>query len=89
MRRRNFLSVLGGAAAWPIAARGQQNVRRVGVLMNFAPDDPAAQTRLTRFLKRMQELGWTDGRNLHIDMRWGAGSVRVGGAGARCHSNDW
>jgi putative tryptophan/tyrosine transport system substrate-binding protein len=76
MRRRRFITLLGGAAAgWPLAARAQQaeRVRRVGVFMNFAPDDPAAQTRLTRFLQRLQELGWTDGRNLHVDVRWGAG----------------
>ena len=76
LKRREFITLLSGAAAvWPLAARAQEKerVRRIGVLMNFAPGDPAAQTRLTRFLQRMQELGWTDGRNLHIDVRWGAG----------------
>jgi putative tryptophan/tyrosine transport system substrate-binding protein len=77
IRRREFITLVGGtAAAWPLAARAQQErVRRVGVFMNFAPDDPAAQTRLTRFLQRLQELGWTEGRNLQVDVRWGAGDA--------------
>src|SRR5262249_49972549 len=77
-RRREFITLLGGAAvAWPLAARAQQRarIRRVGVLMNFTPDDAAAQPRLTRFLQRLQELGWTEGRNLHVDVRWGAGDA--------------
>jgi putative ABC transport system substrate-binding protein len=72
MRRRELITLLGGAAvAWPLAARAQQveRVRRVGVLM-LTPDDAVAQARLTRFLQRLQELGWTEGRNLHVDVRW-------------------
>jgi putative tryptophan/tyrosine transport system substrate-binding protein len=76
MRRRAFITLLGGAAAWPLAARAQQGerVRRVGVLMSVAEDGPDGQPRLTAFLKGLQELGWTEGRNIRIDIRWGAGS---------------
>jgi len=74
IRRRKFLATLGGAAAWPLAARAQQTgrVRRVGVLMTLAADDPEAQARIGTFLQGMQEFGWTIGRNLRIDYRWGA-----------------
>ena len=74
MKRREFISLIGGAVAWPLAARGQQaeRVRRIGVLLNSAADDPAAQSRLTAFLQGLQELGWTHGRNVRIDIRWGA-----------------
>ena len=80
--RREFVRLLGGAAAaWPLAARAQQQerMRRVGILMNFAADDPAGQARLTAFLQGLQQVGWTDGRNVHIDIRWGAGAAeRIG-----------
>jgi ABC-type uncharacterized transport system substrate-binding protein len=75
VRRREFLSALSGAAlTWPLAARAQQceRVRRIGVLLNSAADDPAAQSRLTAFLQGLQQLGWTHGRNVRIDIRWGA-----------------
>jgi putative ABC transport system substrate-binding protein len=75
MRRREFLGVLGGAATvWPLPARAQQpeRMRRVGVLMNLAPDDPESPVRLAAFLQGMQQLGWTDGRNVRIYTRWGA-----------------
>jgi putative tryptophan/tyrosine transport system substrate-binding protein len=78
MRRREFITLLGGAAAaWPLAARAQQSerVRRIGVLMNFAVDDPEAQSRNAGFLQGLSELGWTVGRNLRIDYRWGAGDT--------------
>ena len=77
MRRRSFISLLGGAAAWPVAVRAQQGerVRRIGVLMNLAADDPEAQVRLAAFHQGLQELGWTVGRNLRIDTRWGAGDA--------------
>src|SRR5260370_24937428 len=79
--RRKFLATLGGAAAaWPLVARAQQaeRMRRIGVLMNTAADDPEGQARLGAFVKRLQEVGWTDGRNVRIDTRWGtdAGSTR-------------
>jgi putative ABC transport system substrate-binding protein len=82
MRRRAFISLLGGAAAapamlWPLAARAQQpdRTRRIGVLMSLTADDPEGQVRLTAFLQGLQQLGWTDGRNLRIDSRWGAGNA--------------
>src|SRR4051794_24479921 len=72
MRRRSFMTLLGGAAAaWPLAASAQQpdRVRRIGVLMNIAGDDPESQARLSAFTQVLQELGWTLGRNLQIDYR--------------------
>jgi putative ABC transport system substrate-binding protein len=78
MRRREFISLLGGvAAAWPLAARAQQGerMRRIGVLMVQAADDPEGQARLTALLRGLQELGWTDGRNVRIDTRWNAANA--------------
>jgi putative ABC transport system substrate-binding protein len=79
MRRRNFITLLGGAAAaWPLAARAQQGerVRRIGVLSGGQRgDDPDAQAIIAAFLQGLQQLGWTDGRNVRIDIRWGAGNV--------------
>ncbi len=75
MRRREFISLIGGAAAaWPLAARAQQydGVRRIGVLMNFPSDDPEGQARLAAFTQALPKLGWTEGHNLHIDIRWAA-----------------
>jgi len=75
MRRREFISLLGGAAAaWPLATRAQQpdRVRRIGVLMNLASDDAIGQARIAAFLQGLQQLGWTDGRNVRIETRWGA-----------------
>jgi putative ABC transport system substrate-binding protein len=75
MKRREFITLLGGAAvAWPLTARGQQAepVRRLGVLMSLANDDPEAKRRIEAFVKKLSELGWTDGKNLRIDYRWGA-----------------
>ena len=75
MRRRDFMTLVGGAAAgWPLAARAQQSdqMRRIGVLMSFAADDATAQARLTEFLQTLQQLGWMDGRNARIDIRWSA-----------------
>jgi putative tryptophan/tyrosine transport system substrate-binding protein len=73
IRRRDFITLLGGAAAWPIAARGQQaeRVRRVGVLMNLPADDPEAQLYMAAFQQGLQDAGWSVGRNLRIDHRWG------------------
>jgi putative ABC transport system substrate-binding protein len=77
MRRREFITLLGGAAAaWPLAARAQQErMRRIGVLVSLPADDPQAQARNAAFLQGLQELGWTVGRNVRIDFRWGAGNA--------------
>ena len=73
MRRREFITLLGGAAAWPLAARAQQPepMRRIGVLFPGGADDQGGQARLTAFLQGLQSLGWTDGRNVRIEYRWG------------------
>src|SRR5262245_4472621 len=76
MRRREFITLLGGAvAAWPLGARAQQQerVRRIGVLMNLAEDDPEVSARISAFVQRLSQLGWTEGHNLQIDYRWAAG----------------
>ena len=78
MRRRDFITLLGGAAAaWPLVARAQQpeRVRRIGVLMNRAADNPDGQARLAAFQQTLQQLGWSEGRNVRIDVRWGADDV--------------
>jgi putative tryptophan/tyrosine transport system substrate-binding protein len=79
MRRREFITLLGGATvAWPLAARGQQpeRMRRIGVLTSGADaDDPDGRARSAAFLQGLQQLGWTDGRNIRIDYRWGAGDA--------------
>jgi putative ABC transport system substrate-binding protein len=72
MRRREFISLLGGAAAWPLAARAQQGVRRIGVLMGYAESDLEAQAHIAAFREGLQKLGWTEGRNIQIDTRWAA-----------------
>ncbi len=80
MRRRDFITLLGGTAAtWPLAAHAEQpeRVRRVGVLSGSAADDQDSQARLAAFQQWLQQLGWTDGRNVRIDYRWAAGSVRI------------
>jgi hypothetical protein len=75
LRRREFISLLGGAAAaWPLAARAQQP-GRIGVLMDTAESNALGQAQLAAFRQRLQELGWTEGRNVRIDVRWGAGDV--------------
>ena len=77
MKRREFITLLGGAAAaWPLAARAQQGerTRRIGVLMSAA-DDREGQARLAVFLQGLERLGWTVGRNVHLDLRWGAGDA--------------
>jgi putative ABC transport system substrate-binding protein len=78
MRRREFMTLLGGAAAaWPLAAGAQQpeRMRRIGVLMNLAADDPEGQARITAFAQGLQETGWTVGPNVRIEYRWGAGDA--------------
>ena len=80
MKRRVFLSVIGGVAAWPLAARAQQGerVRRIGTLLNAAADDPQFQTWVAAFLQALGLLGWTIGRNVRIDTRWaGANAAEV------------
>jgi putative ABC transport system substrate-binding protein len=76
LKRREFITLLGGAAAaWPLAVRAQpttERVRRIGVLMNFTADDPEGQARIAAFHQGLQEWGWTLGRNARIDVRWGA-----------------
>jgi ABC-type uncharacterized transport system substrate-binding protein len=75
MKRRQFIALLGGAAAaWPLATRAQQGepMRRIGVLMNLAADDPEAQARMTAFAQELGQLGWIAGRNVKIDSRWPA-----------------
>ena len=82
MRRRRFIRLLGGAAAapsllLPLVARAQpaNRMRRIGVLLNLAADDPETQARLAAFLQSLQELGWSEPRNLQIDYRWGMGDI--------------
>jgi putative ABC transport system substrate-binding protein len=76
MRRREFVAALGGAAAaWPLAAYAQERVRRVGVLIGLATNDPEGQARITTMLQALQQLGWTDGRNLRVDIRWAGGNT--------------
>jgi putative ABC transport system substrate-binding protein len=75
MRRRDFVGLVGGAAAWPVAARAQQpgRVRRIGFLFSsLAGDDPEGQTRITAFVQGLQQHGWTDGHNVRIEYRWGS-----------------
>jgi len=75
MKRRDFITLLGGTAAWPLAARAQQ-LRRVGVLIpSHSQTDREGQTSITAFLDTFQKLGWTDGRNVRIEYRWGAGDA--------------
>ena len=78
MRRREFITLLGGAAAsWPpnVWAQQPEQMRRIGVLMNRAADDSDARARLAAFLQGLQQLGWIDGRNVRIDTRWGEDKI--------------
>jgi ABC-type uncharacterized transport system substrate-binding protein len=74
MRRRAFISLLAGAVVWPVVTRAQQSerIRRIGVLMFLAEDDPGAKTKIAAFIEGLQQLGWTIGRNVQIDIRWSA-----------------
>ena len=77
IRRREFITLLGGAAAWPLPVLAQQKerVRRIGVLNTFAAEDPEGQARIAALLQALQPLGWTVGTNLRIDHRWGTGDA--------------
>jgi putative ABC transport system substrate-binding protein len=82
VNRREFITLLGGAVAWPMAARGQtpDRIRRVGVLSAFAEDDPEERGNIAAFRQALEKLGWTDGGNVRIDYRWGgadAARIRV------------
>ena len=80
MRRREFITLLGSAAAsWPLAARAQQTerVRRIGVLLAYAESDSEAQAMIAAFREGLQKLGWTEGRNVRIDYRWAAADTEL------------
>ena len=74
MRRRDFITLLGGAAAaWPLSGRAQQaGMRRIGVLMSYAESDPDGRAFVAAFREGLQQLGWAEGRNIRIDARWAA-----------------
>jgi len=74
MKRREFVSLLGGAMAWPLGARAQERVRRIGVLMSLAEVDPETKRRIGAFLERLRQLGWADGGNAQINYRWSGGN---------------
>src|SRR5215471_18088146 len=75
MRRRDFITLLGSAAAWPLVARAQQDdrVRRVGLLIPVDENDPVRKTFVSAFTRALTDLGWTEGRNVRMDLRWGRG----------------
>jgi putative ABC transport system substrate-binding protein len=75
VKRREFLTLVSGAAAWPVKARAQQSdkIARVGMLMSVAADDPEGQARMSAFRQSLQQLGWTEGQNARLDVRWTAG----------------
>src|SRR5260221_14443264 len=77
MRRREFITLMGSAAAWPLAARAQQGerMRRIGVLMTRVADDPQSHLQVAAFQQRLQELSWTNDVNIRIEYRWGAGDA--------------
>jgi ABC-type uncharacterized transport system substrate-binding protein len=85
LKRREFITLIGGVAAWPLAARAQQGERmkRIGVLMNLAADDPESRARMAALLHALQEMGWNDGQNLRVDTRWAAGVPELFHAHAR------
>ena len=92
MQRRQFITLLGGAAAArPLAARAQQpdRMRRIGVLMGYAESDREGQAHVAAFREGLQKLGWTEGRNIRIDTRWAALVTRRGGNDSRRNSSRW
>lgn len=74
MRRRKFIALIGGAAVWPLATHAQQpeRMRRIGVLTFLTEDDPATKPRIAALIEGLQQLDWTVGRNVQVDIRWGA-----------------
>ena len=78
MRRREFITALGGAAAWPLAARAQQGdgrIRRIGVLIGGNEGDPSLGARVSAFIQALADSGWTEGRNVRMDLRWAGGDI--------------
>ena len=89
MRRRDFIRVVAGSASfWPLAARAQQaeRMRRIGVLMNRRADTPEGRDQVTAFQQGLQKLGWSDGRNVRIDICWGENDLT---ASASARRNWW
>src|SRR5580692_9875958 len=82
MRRRDFIAGLSAMATWPLAARAER-MRRIGALIGFAENDPATQRRVATFLKELADLGWASGRNVTIDLRYGAGDAAKNAAFAK------
>ena len=98
MRRRDFIKAIAGSAAvWPLAARAQQpeQVRRIGALINRGADDPQGEVGVAAFKQVLQQLGWSDGRNVRMDIRWGVmmstspAGTRPGRARAGCRPGHW
>ena len=77
IKRRQFIAGLGSAAAWPVMSRAQQGgrVRRIGVLMPYDENDPEGNHRYSAFTQALADLGWTEGRNVRMDLRWGRGDT--------------
>jgi putative tryptophan/tyrosine transport system substrate-binding protein len=78
VRRREFIALLGGAAAWPLAAQAQQasgKMRRIGVLMGYGESDPSGRAFIASFMQGIQSFGWSDGANVRVDVRWAVGDV--------------
>ena len=77
LRRREFIAGIGGAAAWPLAAQAQQGnrVRRIGMLIAFDENDPVVKPLVSAFTQGLADLGWTEGRNMRMDLRWGGGDI--------------
>ena len=79
MKRRDLITLIGGAAAWPLAARAQQpgRVRRIGVFMNYLATDASGLAYVAAFVQGLHNFGWIEGQNLHIEYRWNAGSAEL------------
>ena len=77
LKRREFITLLGGAATWPLRAQAQQpeRMRRIGVLMSFDENDPTMKLRVSAFTQALADLGWTDGRNVRMDFRGAGGDI--------------